>query len=128
MNRIPVTIRYGTVSGLCLLLGVVLITLFSSIGFHYSVATVAAFCIISLVGFSLHCHWTFRVEKSLSSFLCYISAMLINLPLTIMFIGIWHDLAGLSILVSTMLASAILFIWNYVAAKWAITGKSLGGQ
>lgn len=126
MINIPRTLRYSAVSGLCLLLGLILIPLLSGWGLHYAVATFIAFCLIAVFGFLAHCHWTFGVERKLSSFIRYVSAITLNLPLTIVLIGIGHDLLHMSVAVSTAMASAILFVWNYLAARWAVL-RNLSG-
>ena len=120
MTSVGQTIRYSAVSGVCLLLGMTLIPLFSAAGLHYALATVAAFCLIAVIGFYLHCHWTFDVKRSPGSFVRYVSAMGLNLPLTIGLIGVAHDLVGLSVAISTAVASSILLVWNYIAVKWAV--------
>ncbi len=120
MIDIPQTLRYAAVSSVCLALGVTLIPLFSHWGLHYALATTLAFGIIAAIGFVLHCTWTFSVERSFAAFLRYVSAMALNLPLTVILIGLGHDLAGLPVWMSTLLASAALFLWNYLAVRWAV--------
>lgn len=120
MIDIPQTLRYSVVSGACLLLGMTLIPLLSWWGLHYAVATFIAFCLIAIIGFLSHSYWTFDVGRKLSSFVRYVSTIALNLPLTIILISIGHDLFGISVAVSTALASAMLFVWNYLAARWAV--------
>lgn len=126
MIDIPQTFRYSVVSGFCLLLGLVLIPSLSWLGLHYAVATAIAFCLIAITGFLLHSYWTFGVQRKLSSFVRYVAAIALNLPLTIVLIGIGHDLLGLSVAVSTALASGMLFAWNYLVAHWAVLRRLPG--
>lgn len=128
MIDIPQTFRYSIVSGACLLLGLTLIPLLNWWGLHYALATFAAFCLIAVIGFLAHCYWTFGVERKFSSFVRYVSAIALNLPLTIILIGIGHDLLGISVAVSTAAASATLFVWNYLAARWAVLQHSPGAS
>jgi hypothetical protein len=44
--------------------------------------------------------------------------------LTIMLIAVGHDLVNFSVAVSTAVASAILFIWNYLGVRWAVSRGS----
>lgn len=124
MTAIPQPFRYAAVSGLCLGLSMLLIPLLSISGLHYALATFIAFCIIAVVGFFLHSLWTFSVPFRFSSFAMYVSALAINLPLTVLLIAIAHDLARFDIAISTAFASAVLFIWNYLAARWAVLRPS----
>lgn len=126
MKRAAETLRYGIVSGICFLLGLVLIPAFAMMGLHYALATCAAFAIVVLTGFLLHCCWTFSVERSPASFWRYLGAMLINLPLTILLIGAGHDGFGLSVAAATAVASTLLFLWNYIAVKWAVGRPKIG--
>ena len=119
-------LRYSVVSGVCLLLGLTLIPLFTRWGLHYSIATCMAFGLIAVVGFFLHSFWTFGVERSLMSFIRYVSSMAFNLPLTIMLIGFCDSFVGLSITVSTAIASAVLIVWNYLAIRWAVLHRISG--
>lgn len=125
--RLSQTFRYGVVSAFCLIFGVTLISTINSWGIHYSFATVMAFSIVAIVGFVLHCFWTFSVERTLPSFIRYLSALGLNIPLTIILIGIGHDLLGLTVPISTLAASILLFLWNFFAARWALV-KSASGE
>ena len=124
--RLPPPLRYGLVAGICFVLGAVLIPAFTALGLHYAVATVIAFAIVAVVGFALHCRWTFQVERSTDGFLRYAGAMLLNLPLTIILIGLAHDGLGLAVAWSAPLASAVLFGWNFVAVRWAVLRTAKG--
>ena len=127
MIKVNQSIRYSVTSGICLLLGMTLIALFSSWGLHYSLATVIAFCFVGVFGFTLHCYWTFDVERSFPSFARYVSVIAVNVPLTIVLIGMAHDVAGFSVPKATALAYLILFVWNYLAVKWAVV-RGLSGK
>lgn len=124
MIKLTSSVRYASVSSICFLLGSTLIPGFTALGLHYAAATLVAFVIVAIVGFTLHCYWTFRVERSLSGFARYFSAMLLNLPLTIILIGLAHDVVGLSVTIAAPLASTLLFVWNYLAVRWAVGGGS----
>lgn len=126
IQRLPAPLRYGMVAGICFVLGAVLIPAFAALGLHYAVATVIAFAIVVVVGFACHCRWTFQVERSVDGFLRYAGAMLLNLPLTIILIGLAHDWLGLSIAWSAPLASLVLFGWNFLAVRWAVLRPAKG--
>lgn len=122
----PRSVRYGIVATICFALSVTLVPLFNGLGLHYVLATIATFCLVAVVGFSLHCRWTFAATPSLESFLRYVSAMALNLPLTVILIGVTHDGIGLSVALSSLVASTLLTLWNFVAVRWAIRDRPAG--
>ena len=122
------TVRYAAVSAICLILSMALIPLFNLWGIHYALATIAVFALVAVVGFSLHCRWTFSAKPTLESFFRYVSAMTFNLPLTIILIGVGHDVVGLSVTIATAIASSLLFLWNYAAVRWAVIKRTTGVQ
>lgn len=124
MSELAQTFRYSVTAGICLVLGMILIPLLSWWGLHYTIATTLAFGTVCVVGFFLHCFWTFDVDITLHSFFRYVSGLALNLPLTIALIAVGHDLAGLSIAVSAILASVILAAWNYLVVRWAVSHHS----
>lgn len=126
--RLSSKLRYCAVSVICFTLGSVLIPAFAALGLHYVLATLVAFAIVALVGFILHCRWTFQVERSFIGFWRYTGTMLLNLPLMLGLVGLAHEIAGLPVTIASPLAMATLFVWNYIAVKWAVTRKSRGTQ
>ena len=114
------TVRYSVVSGICLGLGTTLIPLLSWWGLHYALATLVAFFLNVIVGFFLHSYWTFDVERNYCSLVRYISTVALNLPLTVIIIGISHDIMGLSVAASTVISASVLLIWNFIAVRWAV--------
>lgn len=123
MTDIPETFRYSAVSGFCLVLNLILLPLLTMWGMHYAAATLVCFCLIAIIGYSAHSLWTFQARLELSSFVRYVSAILINLPMAVLIIGTAHDLMKLPIYVSNVLSTIILFVWNYVAARWVFAPR-----
>lgn len=128
MNQSSNKFRYSVVSGICFLLGATLIPAFASLGLHYAFATLAAFTIVALVGFILHSKWTYQVERSARGFVRYFSVMLLNLPLTVILIGLAHDFAQIPLTIAAPMTSILLFVWNYLAVRWAVVRKVEGNE
>jgi putative flippase GtrA len=126
MSAFATKLRYGIIAGICFVLGATLIPFFSWLGMHYSIATLIAFMVVALIGFALHSQWTFKVERSVAGLARYTGAMLLNLPLTVIFIGIAHDGFGVPVLYAAPLSSILLFVWNYIAVEWAVSNG--GGE
>ena len=123
MNGRSATLRYGAVSGLCFLLGATLIPLITAAGMHYALATVVVFVIVACVGFGLHCRWTFKVERSFAAFIRYFAAMLANLPLTVLLIGLAHDVFRVPVSIAAPFATTLLVVWNFLAVRWAVVKR-----
>lgn len=128
MSTISQAFRYSVVSAICLLLCTVVVPLLDLVGIHYVFATCVGFCLSALTGFALHSRWTFGVERSFAAFVRYVSAVALNLPLTILLIGLGHDAIGFSVAVSSVFASAILVVWNFIAVRWAIMPRLSGAR
>lgn len=123
MTALTRPLRYLLVSGLCMVLGTVLIPLFTTWGLHYALASAVAFIIVAFVGFHLHCAWTFGLKQTVVSFVRYLGGLVLNLPLSILLIGLTYDVGRLSIWTASLITSAILFIWNCLAVRWALLRK-----
>jgi putative flippase GtrA len=79
-DRIP---RYVVVGGLCAGLYNVVMIAGDWLRFHYAASTLVAFVLIVLVGYTLHCLYTFSEQLSLRGLLRYSAAMVLTLPFSI---------------------------------------------
>ena len=64
----------------------------------------------------------FRTHPTVLSFARYLGAMAFNLPLSIMLLFLFHDLAHLPMIIASPLATIALFVANYFLSAWAIVG------
>lgn len=126
MTNLLQTFRYSVVSAICLLLSMAMVPLLATVGVHYAFATFVGFCLSAITGFLLHSRWTFDVDRSFAAFARYVSAVALNLPLTVILIGLGHDIIGFSVGISTTMAAAVLVIWNFIAVRWAIVPRLSG--
>jgi putative flippase GtrA len=97
-------------------------------GVNFVASTVVAFVVNVLVGYTLHCRFTFSERMSWNGLARYTAAMLLNLPLSI--VGIWllHSVLRLPMWLASPLLTAFLFCWNYVATHWAVVTRVLTGK
>lgn len=124
-DRVP---RYVVVGALCAGLYNLIMIAGDARGVNPFAATVVAFVINVLVGYTLHCRFTFSEPMSWQGLARYTAAMLLNLPLSV--VGIWllNGVARLPMWLAAPLLTALLFVWNYVAAHWAVVARVLSGK
>ena len=115
-------IAYPFVAGFCALLHNVIIIGLDRVGVHYAIASVVSFFLVAASGYLLHCAITYRTSPALRSFVRYLGAMAFNLPLSIVALFLFHDLARLPMIIASPLATVALFVANYFLSTWAIVG------
>jgi putative flippase GtrA len=120
LRHIPASIRYTLVGVTCAVLNNVLLIAVAAAGFDY-LSGVSIVCVPMLViGFMLHCTVTFKTKATLGAFLRYSGGILANYPIFIACLFLACDIAHLPVFVAAPIATVVLFVWNYVAARWAI--------
>ena len=124
--------RYVLVGALCAGLYNLIMIAGDAAGAHFVVSSLVAFVVNVLVGYVLHCRFTFSERMSLAGLARYTAAMLLNLPLSIAGVWLFHGVFKLPIWVASLLVTAFLVAWKYVATHWAVvtrvlTGKAHGG-
>lgn len=115
-------LRYLIVAAICAILHNVVIIGLDWLGVHYVFASFVSFALVVTTGFLLHCSFTFVVERSLAAYLRYAVAMAANLPLSIAALFLFHDVAGLPMVIASPVATVALVVMNYFLSAWAIVG------
>jgi putative flippase GtrA len=120
--------RYVLVGALCAGLYNVIMIAGDALGVHFVVSTVVAFVLNVLVGYTLHCRFTFSERMTWSGLGRYTAAMLLNLPLSL--VGVWllNGVLRLPMWLASPLVTVLLFAWNYVATHWAVVTRVLTGK
>jgi len=116
------TLRYAVVAAGCAILHNVIIIGLDRLGVHYVFASLVSFVVVLSTGYLLHCSFTFTADRSLGSFLRYGGAMAANLPLSILGLFLFHDIAHLPMVIASPVATVALFVVNYFLSAWAIVG------
>ena len=111
--------RFVLVGGLCALLSNAAVILLVRSGFGTLRASALAFGPVLLVGYGLHSVFTFGTQPSRLSFARYALATLANFPVWAALLYLLSDVLKISIAIVAPLATALIFLWNYVSATWA---------
>jgi putative flippase GtrA len=114
--------RYLLVGLTCALMHIAIMIGCDALGLHYVAASLISFLIVIGFGFALHCYFTFSQPPSARSFLLYAAGMAMNFPVWIVLLFLFCDVAGLTVPIAAPLAMILLFVWNFAASHWAITG------
>ena len=121
-DRIP---RYTIVGAICAAIYNGMMIAGDAIGVHFAVTTAAAFVIIVLAGYLMHCLWTFSEQLSLRGFARYAAAMTLTLPASLGGMWLLKDLAHLPMWFASPFLTAAMFCWNFVATHWAVVTQTL---
>lgn len=112
--------RYLTVGALCALVHNVVMIGGDLARLHYLPATLLSFAIVTPLGYTLHCRYTFRKAHSLEGFLRFMAGIAVGYPLSLALMALFCSVMGLPVWVAAPLATAALFVFNYLSARWAI--------
>ncbi len=130
MTAMPMTatnFRYLAVAASCAIAHNATMIAGDLAGLHYLQSTIISFVLVGLWGYALHVRFTFRVPASAGSLTRYALAMAGNCPLWIALMFVLCDLMGASVAIAAPVATGVLFVWNFAASRWAITGRLLLG-
>jgi len=111
--------RFVLVGGLCALLSNASVIVLVQHGFTGVIASLLAFGPILLIGYALHSAFTFAAQPSRLTFTRYTLATLANFPIWAALLYILCDVLKASIAIVAPTATALVFIWNYISARWA---------
>ena len=106
---------------ICALFNNVLIIGLAWRGFGYVSATFIAFLPSLLLGYFLHCFFTYRSSPNWLSFTKYAFSMLANQPLWFFALYCFVDLLRAPIEVAAPLTTFLLFFWNYISSRWVFS-------
>lgn len=112
--------RYVAVGSLCALLSNAAVILLVRHGFRGVVASLLAFPPILLVGYALHSIFTFGAPATRVTFGRYALAVATNFPAFAVLLFIFCDVLKVPVGVVAPAATALIFLWSYVAARWAL--------
>jgi putative flippase GtrA len=121
-DRVP---RYVLVGALCAGLYNLIMIAGDAAGVNFIASSSFAFVVNVLVGYVLHCRFTFSEPMTARGLARYTAAMLLNLPLSIGGVWLLHGVIRLPMWLASPLVTAFLFAWNYAATHWAVVSRVL---
>jgi putative flippase GtrA len=122
--RLP---RFIIVGGVCAVLSNVTVIVLVRHGFGSIVASLIAFGPVLLIGYALHSFFTFGALPSRLSFGRYTLAMLANFPLWVASLGLFSDLLKIPVAIVGPATTLLIFVWNYLSARWAFLSHVRNG-
>ena len=114
------TLAYTLTSGFCLLLHNVVMVLADGAGCSVPVALMQSFGLTAVVGYLLHCRFTFLQPVSGVGFWHYVLAMSANIPLSLATTWFWRTVVDLPMAVAAPTASLCMVAANFLLSRWAI--------
>ncbi len=99
----------------------------NALGVQYIVALVISFLILAPTGYTLHSLFTFERGLMPMRFVRFAGGMLAGFPINLVLMVLLVSVLGLSVPIATVLCTGMLFAWNYLAARWAITLRPVIG-
>lgn len=112
--------RYMMVGLVCAGLHNVVMIVLNYAGLHYQLSLVLSVAVTGMVGYTLHSLYTFRRNITGARLSRFISGIAIGFVLNFVLMYLMCDLIGISVPIATPIATALLFFFNFAAARWAI--------
>ena len=96
------------------------------LGFHYAWATIAAFILVTPFAFWLHSRFTFGAALSWRNLGAFSLGIAAGFPLALTVMAVLCSGLHLAMTLAAPIATVVLFAWNYIAARVAITRRLSG--
>lgn len=114
-------ITYGFVGGLAFVIDFAALWFFTDVmGIHYLYSAVIGFVLGLMVNYLLSICWVFNARKLKNvhaEFMIFTVIGLIGLGINELILWFFTDIKGVYYLYSKIIATAVVFIWNFVARK-----------
>jgi putative flippase GtrA len=114
-------ISYGAVGAFCACASNAIVIGCSLAGLEYWQAAALSLAIVTPVSYVFQSRFTFGVGCSAQRFIRFGGSILMGAFLFLFITALLRKLLGMPIWVASPLATVIIFYWNYIASRWAIT-------
>lgn len=122
-------IRYGFVGGVAFVADYGALFCFTEyLGFDYLASAAIAFTIGLAINYVLSTIWVFTIHSQsnrLIEFLMFTIIGIVGLGLNEMIMYIGTDMAGLHYMLSKLISTAIVFLWNFFARRMILFNKKV---
>jgi putative flippase GtrA len=95
-------------------------------GLHYAVSCLICFIVVTPIAYLFHAGYTFQEEPCVRGFGRFALGVLSGIPLWFALMAICVSALHLPMIIASPLVTALIFLWNYAAAHWAILGRFVG--
>jgi putative flippase GtrA len=112
--------RYTLVGLFCVIANNAILIAVDLAGGHYLLGTVVAFLVVTPTAYGLHTYFTFKSEPSIRAFVRFSATVATTYPIIILMLALLCSGLRLPVTIAAPIASAVMFLWNFVAAHWAI--------
>jgi putative flippase GtrA len=112
--------RYLSVGVICAVLHNVIVISASQLGLHYMLALLLSVLVVTPTGYALHTLYTFGAQFSWRQFARFTSGLIGGMLLNLAIMFLLCTVLNVATYVATPVATALLFIWNYSSARWAV--------
>ena len=122
-NFVQEIIRFSLTGGICFLIDYGIMVLLKEVcGVNYLLASIISFTISVFINYFMCIFWVFdSANKSdRKTIMIFISTSVIGLLLTILLMWIMVDILDIYYMISKIISTIIVTIWNYVTKKKAI--------
>jgi putative flippase GtrA len=116
--------RFVIVGALCALLSNAAVIGLVRYGFGTLSASLLAFGPVLVAGYTLHSAFTFGTAPARLTFARYALGTASNFPIWIAALYLLVDVLRISIGIAAPVATALIFLWSYLTARWAWGSRS----
>lgn len=92
----------------------------NALGVHYIIALLFSVLILAPIGYALHSFYTFERDMEPIRFMRFTGGLIAAFPLNLALMMVLVSGIGLGVPLATLLCTGLLFLWNYLSARWAI--------
>ncbi|MFU7527855.1 GtrA family protein [Qipengyuania sp. ASV99] len=118
---IPVLSRYSIIGIASVLANNVILIAGHMLGVHYAISTLVCFFLIGALAYVGHANITFAARHSIAGYARYCGTQAFGLCLTLAILFVMIDLLAWPIWISAPLVSALMFVYTFIATRWAVT-------
>ena len=90
------------------------------LGVHYLASLVLSFAVLAPFGYFLHSIYTFDREIRPVRFVRFATGLLAGFPINLVLMVLFVSAVELSVPLATLICTGLLFVWNFLSARWAI--------
>ena len=115
--------RYTLVGLACAVANTLIMIAVDRLGGHYLIGTVISFLIVTPTAYVLHSRFTFAEPLRWRAFLRFVGTVAGTYPVAVAVLALLCTGFHLNVAIATPISIVTLFVWNFVAAHWAILPK-----